>query len=110
MSDLSKQKCVPCEVGGDPLKADEIAQVLPQLEGKWSVENNLRLKREFKFKNFVENMKFINKVADLAEEQGHHPDLHVFYNKLTIELWTHEVGGLSLNDFIVAAKINKITV
>ena len=108
MEKLSSQKCVPCEVGGDPLKTDEIAQVLPQLDDLWEVRENKKLERKFKFKNFVEAMKFVNKVADLAEEQGHHPDFHIHYNKITIELWTHAVGGLSLNDFIVAAKINKI--
>ena len=108
MTELSQQKCIPCEVGGDPLKADEISQVLPQLNGLWIVVDNKKIKREFKFTNFVATMKFVNKVADFAEEQGHHPDLHIFYNKLTIELWTHAVGGLSLNDFIVAAKINKL--
>lgn len=108
MSELIQQKCIPCEVGGKPLKADEIAQVLPQLEEKWVVVDNKKLTRDFKFKNFVENIKFVNKVADLAELEGHHPDLHVHYNKLTIELWTHAVGGLSVNDFIVAAKINTL--
>lgn len=106
--ELTQQKCIPCEAGGDPLKPDEIEQVLPQLNDLWQVVDNLKIKRDFKFKDFVENIKFINKVADLAEEQGHHPDLHVHYNQLTIELWTHAVGGLSLNDFIVAAKINKL--
>ncbi len=108
MEKLSNQKCIPCEVGGEPLNADEIAQFLSQLEGKWVVKDNHSLERQFKFKNFVETMKFVNKVADLAESEGHHPDLHIFYNKLTIELWTHAVGGLSVNDFIVATKINNI--
>ena len=108
MSELTHQKCIPCEVGGEALKADEIAQVLPQLEGLWNVVEHKKLVRDFKFKNFVENIAFINKVAELAESEGHHPDLHVHYNKLTIELWTHAVGGLSVNDFIVAAKINTL--
>lgn len=108
MQPLNSQKCIPCEVGGEPITADEIKQLLPQLEGKWNVKDNHSLERQFKFKDFVATMQFVNKVAELAEEQGHHPDLHIFYNKLTIELWTHAVGGLSLNDFIVAAKINKL--
>lgn len=108
MAELIQQKCIPCEVGGEPLKPDEIAQVLPQLENKWTVVENQKIKRDFKFKDFVENIAFVNKVADLAEQEGHHPDLHLYYNKLTIELLTHAVGGLSLNDFIVAAKINKL--
>lgn len=106
--ELARQKCVPCEVGGEPLKTAEIQRLLPQLRGLWKVKENKSLERKFKFKNFVETMQFVNKVANLAEQQGHHPDLHIFYNKLTIELWTHAVGGLSVNDFIVAAKINTL--
>lgn len=109
MENLTQQKCVPCEVGGDPLTRSEIDQLLPQLEGKWSVTHeDKHLEREFKFKDFVEAMKFVNQVADLAEQEGHHPDFHVHYNKVKIDLWTHAVGGLSLNDFISAAKINKL--
>ena len=109
MEKLSNQKCVPCAVGGDPLTSSEIEKVLPQLEDKWIVTNsNKRLEREFKFKNFVATMRFINQVADLAEAEGHHPDLHIHYNNVKIELWTHAVGGLSLNDFIVASKIDKV--
>jgi len=108
-NNLTQQKCIPCEVGGEPLKADEIAQVFPQLEGKWEVTNeDKRLEREFKFKNFKIAMQFVNRVADLAESEGHHPDLHIHYNRVSIELWTHAVGGLSVNDFILAAKINNL--
>ena len=108
MEKLSNQKCIPCEVGGEPLKVEEIAQVLPQLENKWQVKDDKRLEREFKFKNFIKAIKFVNKVAELAEAEGHHPNLHIHYNRVSIELWTHAVGGLSVNDFIVAAKINKL--
>ena len=95
-------------MGGVPLKAEEIQKLLTLLDNSWSVENNLRLKREFKFKDFIGAMKFVNRVADLAESEGHHPDFHIHYNKVLIELWTHAVGGLSENDFILAAKIDKL--
>ena len=95
-------------MGGVPLKAEEIQKLLTLLNNSWSVENNLRLKREFKFKDFIGAMKFVNRVADLAESEGHHPDFHIHYNKVLIELWTHAVGGLSENDFILAAKIDKL--
>lgn len=109
MEKLTDKKCVPCKVGADPLTRVEIEQLFLQLESKWQVTNeNKRLEREFKFKNFVAAMKFVNQIADLAESEGHHPDFHIHYNKVTVELWTHAVGGLSVNDFIVAAKINKI--
>ena len=95
-------------MGGVPLKAEKIQKLLSRLSNSWSVENNLKLKREFKYKNFLEAMQFVSKVADLAESEGHHPDLHIHYNKVLIELWTHAVGGLSENDFILAAKIDAL--
>lgn len=75
----------------------------------WDVtEDGKKIRREFLFKNFKEAMVFVNKVADIAESEGHHPDLHVFYNRVVVELWTHAIGGLSENDFIVAAKVNEL--
>ena len=65
-----------------------------------------QIRKKFSFKNFKEAMQFINKVAELAESEGHHPDIHIFYNRVVLELWTHAVGGLSENDFIMAAKID----
>lgn len=108
MPDLTTQKCIPCEVGGEPLKEAEIARLLPQLDEKWSIENNLKIKRNCKFRDFKTAMQFVNRIAELAEAEGHHPDFHIHYNQVTIELWTHAVGGLSVNDFILAAKINQL--
>ena len=70
--------------------------------------NGKKIEREFVFTDFKDAMKFVNKVADLAEDEGHHPDFHVHWNKVLVELWTHSMNGLSENDFIVAAKINNI--
>lgn len=78
------------------------------MEVPWDVFENEKIKKEFVFADFKEAIEFINKVADIAEEEGHHPDIHIFYNKVMIELWTHEIGGLSENDFILASKIEKI--
>ena len=106
---LSEKKCVACEGGMPPLTPKEIASYQKELKAPWEVHENKRVSREFKFKDFKEAMKFVNKIADIAEEEGHHPDIHVFYNKVMIELWTHAIEGLSENDFIMAAKIEKLT-
>jgi 4a-hydroxytetrahydrobiopterin dehydratase len=104
--DLINKKCVPCEGGTDPFDDEKIASMLPVIEG-WSLKNG-HLCKEYQFKNFAINMKFINRVADLAEEEGHHPDFCVHYNKVDFEIWTHAIEGISENDFILAAKINSV--
>ena len=104
---LSEQKCVPCEGGTPPLAAAEIKKLLLELSSRWSAEGN-QLKAEFKLKDFKEAMRFVNEVAALAENEGHHPDFYVFYSRVRLELWTHAAGGLTQNDFILAVKIDKI--
>jgi len=106
--DLTSKKCVPCEGGTPPLAEDKINEFLSQVDSAWVVFENKKIKRKLKFKDFVEAMAFVNKVADLAEEEGHHPDIHIYWNKVNLDLWTHAIGGLSDNDFIIAAKIDKI--
>lgn len=111
MSDLTKKHCIPCESGDPPLpnvKEDELKAQVPD----WSLlrDNEHKLRRQFKFKNFKEAMDFVNKVAKIAESEGHHPDIYVFYNKVQLDLFTHAVGGLSENDFIMASKIDSIVV
>jgi 4a-hydroxytetrahydrobiopterin dehydratase len=104
--DLTKKKCKPCEGGMAPLTPDE-ARVLVAQVPKWKLrKDEPRLWREYTFKDFVRAMKFVSKVAELAEEEGHHPDIHIHYNKVKFVLWTHDLGGLSENDFILAAKID----
>lgn len=103
--DLTKQKCVPCEGGTKPLDKKGIETYLLMLKTPWEVVDEKRIRRMFKFKDFKEAMDFVNKVARIAEEEGHHPDITVSYNKVQIELTTHAIGGLSTNDFIEASKI-----
>lgn len=105
--DLSNKKCIPCEVGGVSLKPEEVAIFSRDLSN-WKVLDNKKIVRQFKFKDFKESMIFVNKVAGIAEVEGHHPDIGISYNEVTIELTTHAVGGLTENDFIVATKIDKI--
>ena len=105
--DLSNKKCVPCEVGGKPLSPPDVEIFIGGLP-RWQAIDNKKIERDWKFKNFKEAMNFVDKVAEIAENEGHHPDIHIHYNKVKLELWTHEVGGLTENDFILASKIEEI--
>ena len=108
MNMLAKEKCVPCEGDVEPMTVVEITGMLREVEG-WQQEDNKKIWREFKFKNFVRAVDFINRIADVAEYEDHHPDLLLHdYNQVRVELMTHAIKGLSRNDFIVAAKINGI--
>lgn len=90
-----------------PLGTREIEMYMKELPAGWQVIGGKKIQKEFSFADFVQAMLFVNAVADLAEAEGHHPDIHIHYNKVRIELWTHAIGGLSENDFIVAAKISE---
>ena len=103
---LTQKKCVPCEAGTHPLKEGKVNDLINQIPS-WTLKDG-RLCKKFKFKDFAEAMKFINSVAGIAEHEGHHPDFCVHYNKVEMEIWTHAIGGLSENDFILAAKIDRI--
>ncbi len=106
--DLTKQKCVPCEGGVEPLKRNEFEQYLEQVK-EWTVLEDKELQREFKFKDFGEALAFINKVGQIAEEEGHHPDFYLHgWNKVRFNLATHAIGGLSINDFVLASKIDQL--
>lgn len=106
--DLSTKKCVPCEGGVPPLNENEISDLKEQISDSWIVEDNSKLTREFFFVSYRHTIDFVNKVAAIAEEEGHHPVLHVFFGRAIVELWTHSISGLSENDFILAAKIDKL--
>lgn len=105
---LSEKKCVPCEGGVPAFTKSEIKRYQSRLRKGWKIINDKKLLKEFKFKNFVETMGFVNQVALIAQAEDHHPDMQVSYSKVIVELWTHAVGGLSENDFILAAKIDMI--
>lgn len=108
-NELTNQKCVPCEGGIPPFTPEQIAQFKPQLKTAWQVVENEKLVQDFEFKNFVAAVEFINKIRDVAEEQGHHPNLNLHdYKHVTVELYTHKIGGLHVNDFILAAKIEAL--
>jgi len=105
--ELEKKRCVPCEGGAKPLGTTEAEKYLAHVKG-WTLDGKI-IRKQFIFKNFAEAMEFVNKVADLAEQEDHHPDIKISWNKVTLELWTHAINGLSENDFIVAAKVDAIS-
>lgn len=106
--DLTQKKCVPCEGGVPPYTSEEIAARVADIGSEWHVVDGKKLRRNFTFADFNAAMVFVNAVAKLAEKEGHHPDLAIAYNKVSCELWTHAIGGLSINDFVMAAKIEKL--
>ena len=106
---LTQKKCIPCEDSSikpfTKVQAREYAVLVPT----WELATNAKkISRTVLFKDFVKALAFVNKVGTLAEKEGHHPDIIINYNKVTFELWTHSIGGLSENDFIIAAKINAL--
>jgi 4a-hydroxytetrahydrobiopterin dehydratase len=104
--DLSQSKCKSCEGGVNPLNKQEIGSFMKKINRDWKNVNDHSLSREFSFVSYRHTIDFVNRVADLAEEEGHHPVLHVYYGRIVVELWTHAIDGLSENDFIMAAKID----
>jgi 4a-hydroxytetrahydrobiopterin dehydratase len=107
--DLRKKKCAPCEGGVPPLSAGEVEKLLRSLPGWHTTHEGKRIRRDWTAKNFLAAIDFFDKVAALAEAEGHHPDLHLEgYRNVAVEVWTHAIGGLSENDFILAAKIDQV--
>lgn len=104
---LLKKKCVPCEKKSVKPMSREDAQDYVDESYHWVLSADAKkISKEYKFQDFIGAVNFVDRVADVAEEEGHHPDIHIHYNKVLLELWTHAIDGLSVNDFIVAAKID----
>ncbi len=107
MDSLAHKKCEPCK-GIPPLSRAQVEPLLKQINN-WSVLNDQKIEREFKFKNFKQALEFVNKLGVIAEEQQHHPDILLYsWNKVKVTYWTHDIGGLSMNDFIMAAKTDRL--
>jgi 4a-hydroxytetrahydrobiopterin dehydratase len=110
-SELVSKKCQPCEGGVAPCTLDEAQRQLAKLSGWRITHDGKRIRKDWTTKNFMAAINFFHRVAELAEKDGHHPDLHLEgYRKAWIEIWTHAIGGLSENDFILAAKIDQLPV
>jgi 4a-hydroxytetrahydrobiopterin dehydratase len=104
---LADKTCVPCRGGVPPLTAEKIAPLRAELPD-WEVVENHHLRRAFKLEDFRAALDFTNAVGEIAEEQGHHPDIHLAWGKVGIEIWTHKIDGLTESDFVLAAKIDRI--
>jgi len=104
MSDLAKKECVPCKGGILPLREPEVSELLAELGEGWRVVEEHHLEKEYRFKDFRTALAFTNRVGELAEAQGHHPDIYLAWGKVRLVIWTHKINGLTESDFIFAAK------
>ena len=104
---LADQQCIPCRGGVPPLPSERIGALLKELEPGWSLTHSGHLLRTYEFGNFAKAMAFANRVGDIAEQQGHHPDLHVGWGRCGVEIWTHKIDGLTESDFFLAAKADR---
>ena len=107
MSGLATKMCVPCRGGVPPLKGQDLAALEKQVDG-WNVIEEHHITKTFKFPDFRGALGFVNRVGELAEEQGHHPDIFLAWGKVEIKTWTHKINGLTESDFILAAKIDQL--
>ena len=107
MTDLSSKTCVPCRGGISPLAGAELAALANQVP-QWKVIDGHHISRAFEFPDFVKALAFVNRVGEIAESQGHHPDILLGWGKAVVTTWTHKINGLTESDFILAAKIDKL--
>ena len=107
MAELAELQCVPCRGGVPPLQGAEIERLLGQLVG-WQVINEHHLQKTYQFQDFRASLQFINRIGELAELQGHHPDICFGWGKAEVTIWTHKIDGLTESDFVLAAKIDKL--
>ena len=110
MSELAKKRCVPCRGGVPALKGDQIKSLLAELGGDWQAVDEHHLEKEYQFKDFVTALSFTNAVGEIAEEEGHHPDIYLTWGKVGLKIWTHKIDGLTESDFILAAKADQVSV
>lgn len=108
MSDLASRDCVPCKGDVPPLEGRALDDLAAQLDEGWNVVDGHHLEKEFRFGNFVDALAFTNRVGEMAEAQGHHPDIHLSWGKVRVEVWTHKIDGLTESDFVWAAKCDRL--
>jgi 4a-hydroxytetrahydrobiopterin dehydratase len=108
MSELAKKECVPCKGGVPPLKGKALTDLLEKLGGGWQVVDEHHLEKEYRFKNFREALEFTDRVGEMAETQGHHPDIYLAWGKVRLTVWTHKIDGLTESDFVFAAKADAL--
>jgi 4a-hydroxytetrahydrobiopterin dehydratase len=107
-SPLAKKHCVPCRRGTPPLAPEARQRLLQELDAGWEVQDGHHLHKEYKFKNFVDALAFVNHVGQVAEEEGHHPDITLGWGRVGLTIWTHAIDGLSESDFVLAAKAEAV--
>jgi 4a-hydroxytetrahydrobiopterin dehydratase len=108
MTTLAEKECVPCRGGVPKLEGEALSNLSSELGADWKVVNQHHLEKEYKFKNFREALDFTNKVGELAEAQGHHPDIYLAWGKVKLTIWTHKIDGLTESDFVLAAKADRL--
>ncbi len=108
MSVLTEKHCQPCQGGVPPLAGEALTRLARELGGGWQVVAGQHLEKEYPFKNFREALAFTNKVGELAEAQGHHPDIYLAWGKVRLTIWTHKINGLTESDFVLAAKADQL--
>jgi len=107
MNELAERQCIPCRGGVPPLAGEQITKLQSQLDG-WEVVGGHHLRKQYKFSDFATSQAFVNRVGELSEEQGHHPDICYGWGRAEITIWTHKIDGLTESDFILAAKIDQL--
>ncbi len=108
MSELSTKHCVPCRGGVPPLAGQELEDLQQRLGGGWSVVNEHHLQKAFAFPDFQTALEFTNRVGEVAEREGHHPDIRLSWGRVEVEIFTHKIDGLTESDFILAAHIDRL--
>jgi 4a-hydroxytetrahydrobiopterin dehydratase len=110
MSALAEKQCVPCKGGVTPLKGQDLARLTGELDQGWQVVDEHHLEKEYQFKDFRGALAFTNRVGELAEAQGHHPDICLAWGKVKLTIWTHKINGLTESDFVLAAKADRLMI
>jgi 4a-hydroxytetrahydrobiopterin dehydratase len=107
MDDLATKRCQPCEKGTPPVQGKELDRLMGQLDG-WTLKGGKEIEKEYRFPDFRQALAFVDRLGEVAEAEGHHPDIYLTWGKVRVALSTHSIGGLSENDFILAAKADKL--
>ncbi len=107
MSELARKHCIPCRGGVPPLKGEELRSLSLKLGGGWTVVDEHHLEKTFAFEDFRQALDYTNKVGEIAEREGHHPDVYLGWGKVRLSIWTHKIDGLTESDFILAAKADE---
>ncbi len=105
---LATKECIPCKGGVPPMESEKLTRLVDELGNGWQVVNEHHLEKEYKFPNFRDALAFTNRVGELAEQQKHHPDIHLAWGKVRLTIWTHKIDGLTESDFVLAAKVDQL--